>query len=284
MNNDQALSLSILVIPVPFMLMLTHTYLLQKVLEAADKKNRDLDIYIYNIAPDLLTIHPNINSDKTHNIKRFSEVPVQYPQSAYVMFHLLVDDLAHFGSICLDYQTEFNPESQGFCYLKGKPLINSILNLHKMLQNEISYNEAVYRSHLIVEMIYDIVILKEINSMETIFLLVEAINYTFKNKLEEFTSTISWLYDVQESDIHKVMKDACAYLTKERVERIMNIEGRIRLYSDKFGLQSKDNLFYEGIKNLFIQSKDYLELEEKELFIHHAAKTIKNYGWLPPIT
>jgi hypothetical protein len=42
--------------------MLTHTYLLQKVLGAADIKSKDLDIYIYNIAPDLLTIHPDINS------------------------------------------------------------------------------------------------------------------------------------------------------------------------------------------------------------------------------
>ena len=47
------------------MLILTHTYLLQKVLGEADIKSKDLDIYIYNIAPDLLTIHPDINSDKT---------------------------------------------------------------------------------------------------------------------------------------------------------------------------------------------------------------------------
>lgn len=266
------------------MLMLTHTYLLQKVLGAADIKNKDLDIYIYNIAPDLLTIHPDINAGKTHTIKRFTDIPAKYPQSAYVMFHLLVDDLAHHGSICLDYQEEFNPESQGFCYIKGKPLINTILDLHKIIQNEISYNEAAYRSHLIIEMIYDLVILNEIYSLETISLLAEAINFTVNNKLDEFTSTINWLYDVKESDIRAVMKDACFYLTKERMERIMNIEGRIRLYSDKFGLKSKDKLFYEGIKNLFLRAKNSLELDEKELFLHQTAKTIKDYGWLSPIT
>ena len=266
------------------MLMLTHTYLLQKVLDSADIRSNALDIYIYNIAPDLLTIHPDINSNKTHDIKRFSEIPAKYPQSAYVMFHLLVDDLAHFGSICLDYQEEFNPESQGYCYIKGKPLINTILDLHKTIQNEISYNEAAYRSHLIIEMIYDLVILKEIDSLESISLLVKAINFTVHNKLDEFTSTISWLYDVKESDIRAVMKEARVYLTKERMERIMNIEGRIRLYSDKFGLKSKDKLFYEGIKNLFLQAKNSLELDEKELFLHQTAQTIKDYGWLPPIT
>jgi hypothetical protein len=64
----------------------------------------------------------------------------------------------------------------------------------------------------------------------------------------------------------------------------MNIEGRIRLYSDKFGLKSKDKLFYEGIKNLFLEAKNSLELDEKELFLRQSAKTIKDYGWLPPIT
>ena len=266
------------------MLMLTHTYLLQKVLASADIRNNDLDIYIYNIAPDLLTIHPDINSNKTHNIKRFSEIPAKYPQAAYVMFHLLVDDLAHFGSICADCQEEFNPESQGFCYIKGKPLINTILDLHKIIQNEISYSEAAYRSHLIIEMIYDLVILNEIESLETISLLVEAINFTVNNKLDEFTSTISWLYDLRQSDIRALMKDACFYLTKERIDRIMNIEGRIRLYSDKFGLKSKDILFYEGIKNLFLEAKNSLELDEKEYFLRQTAKIVKDYGWLPPIT
>ncbi len=265
------------------MLMLTHTYLLQKVLGASDIKNKSLDVYIYNITPDLLTIHPDINSTKTHNIKRFTQIPVKYPQAAYVMFHLLVDDLAHHGSICLDYKEEFNPESQGYCYIKGKPLINAILDLHKLIKNEISYNEAAYRSHLIIEIIYDLVILDEIKAFETISLLAQAIIYTVDNKLDEFASTIGWLYDIGEKDVRQVMKDACFYLTKERMNSIMNIEGRIRLYSDKFGLKNKDKLFYEGIKKIFLKAKDLLELDEKELFLRQTAKTIKDYGWLANI-
>ena len=46
------------------------------------------------------------------------------------------------------------------------------------------------------------------------------VNFTVHNKLDEFTSTISWLYDVKESDIRAVMKEARVYLTKERIERI----------------------------------------------------------------
>jgi len=265
------------------MLMLTHTYLLQKIMGAVDVNNKDLDIYIYNIAPDLLTIHPGINSNKTHNIKRLSKIQAQYPQSAYVMFHLLVDDLAHHGSLIIDRNEEFNPESKGYCYIKGKPLIADILDLHKQTSNEISYNEAAYRSHLIIEMIYDLVIIEQINSFETIDLLAEAINYTVNNKLDEFVTTLSWLYDIEQNDIRDVMKEVCLYLTKERMNRIMNIEGRIRLYSDKFGLNKKDELFKDSIRNLFIRAQNLLELSDNELFLLQTVQTIKNYGWFPPV-
>jgi hypothetical protein len=131
-------------------------------------------------------------------------------------------------------------------------------------------------------MIYDLVILNEINAFETISLLAEAINFTVNNNFEEFASTINWLYGVSEEDARTVLKNASLYLTKERMDRFMNIEGRIRLYSDKFGLKNKDKLFYECINNLFLLAKTSLEQDEKELFLSQAAKTIKDYGWLPP--
>lgn len=266
------------------MLMLTHTYLLQKVLGSADIKNKDLDVYVYNIVPDLLTIHPQISSSKTHSIKRTLQIPADYPRSAYVMFHLLVDDLAHYGYICRDGKEEFDPDSQGYSYIKGKPLINSILELYNTIQKDISYNEAAYRSHLIIEMIYDLVILNQINSLKTVDLLVEAIDFTAKNKIDEFTATVNQLYDVGESKIKEVMKEASFYITKERMVNIMNIEGRIRLYADKFGLKSNNQLFFDGVKNLFLRAKDSLELDDDELFLRETTQTIKNYGWLPPLT
>jgi hypothetical protein len=264
------------------MLMLTHTYLLQKVLGSADIENKNLDVYVYNIVPDLLTIHPQISSSQTHSIKRTLQIPADYPRSAYVMFHLLVDDLAHYGYICQDCKEEFDPRSQGYSYTKGKPLINSILKLYDTLQKEISHNEATYRSHLIIEMIYDLVILNQINSSKTIDLLAAAIDFTAKNKIEEFTATVNRLYDVGENKIKEVMKEASFYITKERMDRIMNIEGRVRLYTNKFGLKNNDQLFYEGVKNIFLEAKDLID-DDDELFLQETAQAIKNYGWFPPL-
>lgn len=264
------------------MLMLTHTYLLQNVLAPSGIKNHDLDVFVYNIVPDLLTIHPDISSLQTHKIKRIWQIPPQYPKVAYVMFHLLVDDLAHYGLICSGIPDDFNPDSQGYSYLKGKPLINSILDFQKKVNNEVSYNEAAYRSHLVVEMIYDLVIINHINNNETIGLLAEAIRSTAESKMDEFIATINWLYGLGEGEICEVMKKAYSYITKERIQKIMNIEGRIRLYADKFGLQGDDPLYYTGIKSIFLQARELLD--DNEIFLRETAEAVKRHGWLPPIT
>jgi hypothetical protein len=261
------------------MFMLTHTYFLQKVLGAADIKDIDPDVYVYNIAPDLLTIHPRISPNKTHKIRRSLQIPPQYSKSAYVIFHLLVDDLSHHGYICSDYQEEFNSDSKGYSYVKGKHLIKLIMELHKIIKKEISNNEAIYQSHLIIEMIYDLVILNHINSFKTIDLLVEAINFTVKNKMNEFTATMNWLYDLGKNEIDEAMESALFYITKDGMESIMNIEGRINLYKGKFGLQSSERLFYDCLKNLFKQAIDLID--DDEIFFLETMQIIKNYGWLP---
>jgi hypothetical protein len=245
-------------------------------------KNYDPDIFVYNIVPDLLTLHPDITSRQTHKIKRFLQVPPEYPKAAYVMFHLLVDDLAHYGMICSGIPDEFNPDSQGYSYIKGKPLINSILDLQKKANEEISYNEAAYRSHLVVEMIYDLVIIDHLKHSRTIEILTEAIGNAAGSKIDEFIATINWLYDLSESEIREVMSRATHYLTAERIRKITNIEGRIRLYADKFGLQSSDQLLFNSLNNLFLQAKDLLD--DNEAFLKETAETVKKCGWLPPVT
>lgn len=264
------------------MFMLTHTYFLQKVLGRTGPSNVEPDIYVYNIAPDLLAIHPLITPDKTHKLQRSLQIPPRYSKSVYVLFHLLVDDLSHHGYICSDYQEEFNLNSQGYSYLKGRHLIKSILDVHKIIKKEISYAEAVYQSHLIIEMIYDLVILNHIDSFKTIDLLVEAVNFTVKNKMSEFVETIKWLYGLEENEIDEVMRSALFFITKEGMDSIMNIEGRINLYKDKFGLKSNERLFDDGLENLFQQAIDLID--DEELFFMETVKIIKNYSRLPFLT
>ncbi len=260
------------------MLMLTHTCLLQKIMDSSDVKNSDPDIYIYNIAPDLLTLHPDINANQTHFIDRFIQAPPDHKRTAYIMFHLLVDDLAHYGSICLQCREGFDPHSEGYTYVKGRHLIESIVELYKIIGKDISYNEAAYRSHLIIEMIYDLVILSHIHDDGSIELLEDAIHFTFDRKCNEFCEDISWLYGIPKDHARDVLKNAVSYITKERMNRIMNIEGRIRLFTDRFGLRNDSALFADAISTLF---QDALQSIENEEFLQQSAVIITNCGWYP---
>jgi hypothetical protein len=261
--------------------MLTHTYLLQRILGERVFNSNDLDAYVYNIVPDLLTIHPDITSQQTHKIERLMHVPESYPKAAYIMFHLLIDDLSHYGSMCPGTVDEFNPDSQGYSYIRGKPLIHSLLSLHRSINNEISYNEAAYRSHLIIEMIYDLVIADHINVEKTIEILVEAINFTANKKIDELVSITNWIYNFGENEIREVIEKSSRFLTIDRMQKIMNMEGRIRLYADKFGLKSNDPLIADGLRKLFLQATDLVD--DNEVFLTEAEKSIKKYGWLPPV-
>ncbi|MEN6376029.1 MAG: hypothetical protein ABFD75_14775 [Smithella sp.] len=263
------------------MLMLTHTYLLQSILDMGGIKDYDLDIFVYNIIPDLLTIHPDINSRQTHKIKRLLQIPPLYPKAAYVMFHLMVDDLAHYGFISPGIPDDFDPDSQGYTYIKGKPLINSILDFQKKVSKEISYNEAVYRSHLIVEMVYDLVIIDYIKNNNTIELLANAVRTAAEGKMDEFVATINWLYGLNKLEIFDVMEKALSYMTEERMKKTLNIEGRIRLYSYKFGLRNDEQLYFSDMKNIFLHANQLLD--DNAVFLRDTEETVTKYGWLPSI-
>jgi hypothetical protein len=84
---------------------------------------------------------------------------------------------------------------------------------------------------------------------------------------------------VEKDEINEVMKNASVYITKERMESIMNIESRIHLYKDKFGLKSNDQLFCDGLKKLFQHTRDLID--DDELFFQETIQAIKNYSRLP---
>ncbi len=258
--------------------MLTHTCLLQQIMDASSIQNSDPDIYIYNIAPDLLTIHPAITANQTHFINRFVEAPPDHQRTAYIMFHLLVDDLAHFGKISLQCQEGFDPHSEGYTYVKGRPLIGSIVDLYKILDRNISYDDAAYRSHLIIEMIYDLVILLRIQANGSTALLEDAVHFTFDHRRNEFCEEIAWLYGIEKEHVLDVLKNAVSYITKERMDRIMNIEGRIHLFTDRFGLRNNNAMFAATISTLFQNALGSIDNED---FLQETAATIKKTGWFP---
>lgn len=263
------------------MFMLTHTYFLQKVLEKNSSKKLSPDIYLYNIMPDLLTIHPDISADKTHAVRRNRKIPPVHSNVAFTFFHLFVDDLAHHGRVGPTMRNGFDADSQGYCYLKGRPLVTTILDLHRFINRSVSRDEAIYQSHLIIEMMYDLVIARQISECGTIELLVEAVHYTAEHKLDVLAADMTWLYGFEKSQIADVMDAAVFYVTRDGMEGLMNVQGRINLYQEKFGLHSDELVFSDILTSMF--DKALKLIDDEELFLQQSLGAIQNLRKMLPV-
>ena len=261
------------------MLMLTHTRFLKEFIGADHISRDNLDIFAYNVFPDLLPVHESITPEMTHGIPRFSRLPQKYHKAAFVQFHLLVDDMAHYGKICEKAVINFNPNSNGYAYVKGRPLIQPIMDFYKDIGDEISFSEAAYRSHMIIEMSFDLTLQREDSSLATLF--SEALNYTVENKQTEFSKTLSWIFGIKEKIITEAINRAVAIYTKEWLEDLMSLEGRVSLFVDKFCYGCDDGKARNDVGSLFDQGMD-LVTDYKD-FLHTTLNAIKDSGFRYPL-
>jgi hypothetical protein len=238
------------------MLMLTHTWILREYLGSRALHPDCIDLYAYNVSPDLLTFHPAITSEMTHGIDRHREIPVVYRKAAFVHFHLLVDDIAHYGDICREPVRTFNPDSKGYTYLRGRPLVNPIRDFQKRFGREVSQSEAAYQSHIMIETAFDLVLNRRLEKSGIIPLFSESLGSTAENSLEEFGRTIEWLTDIRSEKAGEAFAHGVNICTPERMNGLMNVEGRINLFIDKFGLDRNDQAVRAGAIELMEQGMD----------------------------
>lgn len=138
------------------MLMLTHSWLLAHYL-GKEKFNRKLqDLYVYNICPDFLPAGPVFSPRLTHGAPRFRPIPPEFQGANFIVFHLMVDDISHYGLIKARPDEEFNPDAEGYSYLKGIPLRGPLMDFHQTYGNPIDLAQAAYQSHMVIEMTFDL--------------------------------------------------------------------------------------------------------------------------------
>jgi hypothetical protein len=234
------------------MLMMTHTWLLMNYPRGEEFIMKNPDLLIYNLCPDLLPIHKDITAEATHGIPRYRLLPAEYRKNAFVHFHLMVDDISHHGAITRQPVIEFNPDSNGYTYLKGKPLVQPLLDIYKNMGKPIPYAHAAYRSHMIIEMTFDLVLhqgqLAESDKLLT--LLSEAMSFTALEKFAEFSENIAWLYGVPVKTIAEALKEGAAVYTLNRIRRFMSLEGRIQLFANKYGIPRDDGQAIAGLTDV----------------------------------
>ncbi len=241
--------------------MLTHTWLLMEVIGDRLIDSRDLDIFSYNIVPDILSIHKNISSAHTHGISRFQEIPKKYRKVSYVQFHLMVDDISHYGKICYEPVTEFVPDAGGYSYVKGRSLIPGLIDLYASAGQSLTLAEAAYRSHMIMEIAFDHVLINDLSDKAIIDRFCESLEYTVNHDVGNFCDGIKWLYGIEEKTAEEAIREAQNFYSMERMKQVKNIEGRTTLFIKKFGLDCDNDLVRRGVRELIIKgtvlARDY---------------------------
>ncbi len=259
------------------MLMLTHTWLLRMFLGPHLSKSVEPDLYIHNVSPDILPIHKDITTDMTHGAERLSRLPQEYKKANFTQFHLLVDDIAHYGRICKDPGKTFNPDSGGYPYRKGRMLIEPLVEFHRGIGHRISYHEAAYRSHIIIEIAFDQVLQDGDEPYDILPLFFGALHYTVEDKMEDFCRTSSWFYGIREATIAEALKKGKEKCTRESPEPFASFAGRVALYIGKFGLDRHDDATWSGLSNILLQGMDMVS--DYEDYLAETIKAIRETGF-----
>jgi len=257
------------------MLMMTHTWILKEFLGSDFRDS--LDLYVYNVCPDLLPIHKCITSEFTHGIPRRYSYPPQHQKAAFVLFHLLVDDMAHHGQINAEPTCGFNPDSQGYAYLRGQPLIEPIMEFHQRIGMEIDYSKAAYRAHMIIELTFDLRLIQETGHLKLYELFSDAVEHTVENKMDELCTTLDWLFGMETVPIRQALEKGLSSRTLDRMKSLRNIEGRIGFYIDRFGLDRGDDETWKGTRALLLQGMQ--QVRDHDAFLYPTLHAIKNSGF-----
>jgi len=261
--------------------MLTHTWILKEFLGTGRLSPDVLDMFVYNVSPDILPLHGAITSDMTHGIPRFRPLSPQYKKAAFVQFHLLVDDIAHHGKIGKTAVRDFNPNSEGYTYVKGRPLIQPIMDFYKSIGKEIGYSHAAYQSHMIIEMTFDLALHQRRENDELIPIFCEALEYTVQNKIGEFSEIHAWLFDISEEIIAEAIRQGRDTCSLDRMSCFMNVEGRIGLCLDRFGLDRNDDSTWAGMRNLIAHGM--VLVNDYEDFLYPTIREIRNSSFVEPL-
>jgi hypothetical protein len=259
------------------MLLHTHTWILREYMKRYAGGDASPDIFIYNVIPDILPIHESVTSQMTHRIPRFRAIPPDFEKARFVQFHLMVDDVAHYGTVTAAGTDEFHADPGGYAYEKGKDLVPRIMDMHQRIQKPISLDSAIYRSHMMIEMAFDLLLFQREGSLVSLF--TDALDDSLRRKKPEMVSTLHWLLDIPVKTLEDAIDQGFRAYGGDRIQKTMSLEGRTRLYNEKFEYDSDDGEVWREVGGLVRRGMELSE--DYELFLSRTLKIIKKAGFSP---
>lgn len=222
------------------MLMLTHTWIMKEYLEYLGCPPVRPELYAYNVIPDILPVHQEITAEMTHGIERFNSRPMVQPRESFIRLHILVDDFSHFGAISEKPPSRFLPDSQGYTYVQGKPLIASIMALHCRTGNEIDFSLARYQSHMLNEMAFDMVLCRDKGNDGLLESLYSGLRSMLDDDQREASLFLAKTFGIATGTMTAAIEQISRICTYEGMNKILTDRNRTRLCLEKFGLEKND--------------------------------------------
>jgi len=259
------------------MLMLTHTWILKEFIGSGGSNDEILDLFTYNISPDILCFHKEVTSDLTHGIPRFCKLPYEYRKAAFVHFHLLVDDIAHHGKISSNISKAFNPHSDGYTYVKGRPLIEPLSKFYQEIDKDISFDDISYQSHMIIEMMFDLALQNGQDDDNLSDLFLKSIQYTVRDKIDEYSKTVGWILGIRKDIVENAIQGSQQICTAQRMRLFNSLDGKINAFMNRFGLDRNDHCLRKGIEDIMDTGMELVA--DYEDFLYPTISSIKNAGF-----
>ena len=256
------------------MLLNTHTLLLR---EYAGKRLKpgNLDILVYNVMPDILPIHRDITPEMTHRLERFGPVPPVHGKARFLQFHLLVDDLSHHGHVTLRGHDRDENHSDGYAFRKGSLLAGDMVALHRRRGDVLTAEEALYRSHLIIEMAVDLVLYRRFP--ETVDLFARAVEWTIENRIEGLVAALAWAYGMTERLARESSLQGLEAYRNDILRRSVSLEGRTELFLWKFYGGNAEDELRAGVRALLQQGIE--SVADHETFLSATLQEITDAGF-----
>lgn len=241
------------------MLTNVHNWVLRELMRRKGKEDKDLSIYLYNIAPDSLPMHKDIRAELTHKITLSKELLKKHPKLIFVKYHLMVDNLGHYGLLTCPKDINNNFEKEGYAYIKGRSLLEEVKKFYQEEGEKIDENSALYLAHTVIEIALDLKLSEENKSITSLFFAMQG-SLTL-NALEEYCQSLAELYNLRPDIIKEAREAPLKFYGEPKSKENFFLDKRVKLILRKSKREfSKENI--ESAKRLVIKGErlltDYL--------------------------
>ncbi|MDR2860979.1 MAG: hypothetical protein LBV07_00270 [Syntrophobacterales bacterium] len=130
----------------------------------------------------------------------------------------------------------FNVHAQGYAYVTGRPLIEPIREYCATRGIAMGYNEAVYYSHMIIELGVDIYLRKSKEGKELVTLFGQGIGQASAGSFTGFAEILLWLFEgINGKMIRSALQQVMKFYETDHLILSADADDRIQYYAERMG-------------------------------------------------